>query len=300
MQQLKFNNNIKSNSELMKAKSKIADELLAKKEIKDLIEKLNVSNEEFNEYLGYFLSYYEDRCSCKKCENIDKCSKEITGTIIKLSRDENGSIVREYTLCSRKEQLRKMYSNYLIRDFNDELLKITLDNVENRKGRFKYEKMIMEIDLNSMEEGVYVYGPSSSGKSYPLIALCNEYVSNNKKCAFVEVKNFIDSLKSTMNYNKDQYNDLMNKVKNVDVLVLDNLGEEKQSEWVRDDVIGAILDYRNKNHLLTFITSCYSLDDISKMYNVSKVNYEIGKLKASKFVDKIKAACPHEIKIELK
>lgn len=300
MQQLKFNNRLSTDKEFLKKKSATMDELLTKDEVKKIVEKLDVSMSEFDFYLGYFLSYYEDKCSCKNCVNIEKCPKEIKGMVLNLVRKEDNSIQREYTLCLNREIQRKMQNNYLIRDFNEELLKIDMDDVENRKGRFKYEKTLMEVDLDAANEGMFIYGPSSSGKSYPLIALCNEFVKSDKRCAFADVKNFIDSLKSTFNYNKENYNSLMNIVKNVDVLVLDNLGEEKQSEWVRDDVIGSIVDYRSKNNLLTFITSCFSLEEIEKMYNVSKTNSEVGKMKASKFIDKIKSVCPNIIKIETK
>lgn len=300
MQQVKFNDSIRSKEQLNKKKSAIMDELLSKKEIKEIVDRLDVGMEEFNYYLGYFVSYYEDKCFCKNCENIEKCPKEIKGMVLNLVKNEDGSIDREFTLCPNREEQRKMLTNYLIRDFNDELLKIDLDNVDNRKGRFKYEKKLMEIDLDKASEGMFISGPSNSGKTYPLIALCNEFVKEDKTCAFVEVKNFIDSLKSTFNSNKGNYDELMNVVKTVDVLVFDGLGEEKQSEWVRDDVIGNILEYRNKNHLLTFITSCFSLSEIERLYNVSKSNFDMGKIKASKFVDKIKSACPHEIKIDNK
>ena len=92
----------------------------------------------------------------------------------------------------------------------------------------------------------------------------------------------------------------MNTVKTVDVLVFDGLGEEKPSEWVRDDVIGTVLEYRNKNHLLTFITSCFTLEEIEKMYNVSKTNSEIGKIRTKKFIDKINAVCVNKISIDEK
>ena len=36
------------------------------------------------------------------------------------------------------------------------------------------------------------------------------------------------------------------------------------------------------------------------MYNVSKTNVEIGKMKASKFVEKIKTVCSNVIKIDNK
>ena len=91
---------------------------------------------------------------------------------------------------------------------------------------------------------------------------------------------------------------LMSKVKEVDVLVLDNLGDEKISEWTRDDVISGILDYRIKNDLLTYITSSYTLDELLSLYDVSKTNSDVGRIKANKFIERIKAACPKQILIE--
>ena len=48
-----------------------------------------------------------------------------------------------------------MINNYLIRDFNDNYLKIDVDDVENRKGRFKYEKEIMGIDIDENNKGSF-------------------------------------------------------------------------------------------------------------------------------------------------
>ena len=297
MQQLKFDQNTIANKEISKKKATIAAELLTKKEIKDLIKKLKLSEKEFDYYLGYFLSYYEDRCCCKKCSNIDECQKDIPGTILKLVRKEDKSIEREYTLCVKREDQRRLNKNYLIRDFNEDLLKIDIDDMENKKGRFEYEKKILEIDSTEAKNGMFIYGPSSSGKSYPLIALCNEFVKDDKKCAFVYVKTFLESLRNTFGNNKETIK-LMDVVKKVDILVLDNLGEEKQTEWVRDDVISSIIDYRSKNNTLTFITSCYTLEELEKMYNVAKTNLEMGKIKASKFIDKIRGVCPTIINID--
>ena len=306
MQQLKFNNRFSTDKDYLKRKSATMDELLTKDEIKDLVKKLDISMNEFDYYLGYFLSYYEDKECCKMCSNIEKCPKEIKGTIIKINRKEDNSIEREFSLCARKEEERKMNTYYLIRDFNDSYLNIDLDNVVNKKGRFKFEKKLMEIDLYSANEGLFVCGPAASGKSYPLIALCNEFVRNNKTCSFVDVKSFLNSLTRTFDKKREKdvdelsFDQIMERAKFADVLVLDNLGEENQSEWARDTVLGDIIDYRNKNNLLTFITSCYSLEEIEKMYNVSKSNAEVGKIKANKFIDKIKAACPNIIRIENK
>ena len=62
---------------------------------------------------------------------------------------------------------------------------------------------------------------------------------------------------------------------------------EKISEWTRDDIISGILDYRIKNDLLTYITSSYTLEELTSLYDVSKTNNEVGKIKANKFVERI-------------
>ena len=166
------------------------------------------------------------------------------------------------------------------------------------RQRTELEYAIFETDVEDIktEYGIFVYGPSGCGKSYPLIALCNEFVRDNKKCSYVETRNFLESLKNNLN-NKEEYFSLMAKVKEVDVLVLDNLGDEKISEWTRDDIISGILDYRIKNDLLTYITSSYTLEELVSLYEVSKTNSEVGRIKANKFIEKIKTACPRQILI---
>ena len=161
MQQLKFNQNTTANKEILKKKSSVSDELLSKKEVKDVIKKLDVGMEEFDYYLGYFLSYYEDKTCCKNCTNLDNCCKEIKGTVLSLVRKEDGSIEREFSLCPKREEQRKINNNYVIRDFGDDFLRIDIDDLENRKGRFDYEKKIIEIDTDGDSEGMFICGPAS-------------------------------------------------------------------------------------------------------------------------------------------
>ena len=53
-----------------------------------------------------------------------------------------------------------------------------------------------------------------------------------------------------------------------------------------------------KNDLLTYITSSYTLEELASLYDVSKTNSDVGKIKANKFIERIKAACPKQIFIE--
>ena len=53
------------------------------------------------------------------------------------------------------------------------------------------------------------------------------------------------------------------------MLVLDDLGNEFRSDFVRDNVFFPILSYRAKNKLFTLITSNYSIEDICTMYSTN-------------------------------
>lgn len=282
---------------IKESKKRVKEELIDNPFIMKKMHELNVSDEEFDTYLGYFQTYLEDKMMCSKCKNPKKCSKQFEGIAMDLYRSEFG-IERSFSLCPPRELERTVAKKYLLRDFPDAYLGIVLDDIDNKKGRFPYEKELMQTDVDGNNVGLFITGPSSSGKSYPLIALCNEFVRGGKTCSFIEVRNFFEELKSTLDH-RDQYSILMSKVKEADVLVLDNLGDEKISEWVRDDILAGILDYRAKNELLTYITSSYTVDELISLYNVTKTGAsDVGRIKANKFVERIKSVCPKQIVIE--
>lgn len=291
MQQM--NVRINKLDKIRESKKLVKEELIDNPIILKKMKELNCSEKEFDDYLGYFLAYLEDKNCCDRCKNPKKCPKQFDGIALDLYRSEYG-IERKFSLCPSRELERTIALNYLIRDFPNSYLGITLDDIENRRGRFSYEKELFNTDVDGDNVGMFISGPSSCGKSYPLVALCNEFVRDNKTCSFVETRSFLESLKNVLT-NKDEYYALMAKVKEVDVLVLDNLGDEKISEWTRDDIISGILDYRIKNELLTYITSSYTLDELTSLYDVSKTNNEVGKIKANKFIERIKTACPKQI-----
>lgn len=296
MQQMKVSvktDKIKESKRLVK--EELIDNPIIIKKMRDL----NCSEKEFDDYLGYFLSYYEDKVCCDRCKNPKKCPKQFDGIALDLYRSEFG-IERKFSLCPARELERTIALNYQIRDFPNSYLSLTIEDIDTTysRERTELEYAIFETDIEEIttSAGIFVYGPSGCGKSYPLIALCNEFVRDNKKCSYVETRNFLEALKNNLN-NKEEYFSLMAKVKEVDVLVLDNLGDEKISEWTRDDIISGILDYRIKNDLLTYITSSYTLEELVSLYEVSKTNSEVGKIKANKFIEKIKVACPRQILI---
>ena len=78
----------------------------------------------------------------------------------------------------------------------------------------------------------------------------------------------------------------MNRYKNVDILLIDDIGAEKVTEWGRDEILGTILQYRMDKHKTTFFTSNYTIKELET--NLSLANNNVDLVKARRIIERIK------------
>ena len=111
------------------------------------------------------------------------------------------------------------------------------------------------------QKGLYIYGDMGVGKSFMLAAMAHE-LSETKKVAttIIHYPSFAIDVRNGIKNNsvKEQ----IDAVKEAEVLVLDDIGAEQFSSWIRDDVLQVILQYRMIEELPTFFTSNYSFADL--------------------------------------
>lgn len=62
----------------------------------------------------------------------------------------------------------------------------------------------------------------------------------------------------------------LDAVKTAEVLILDDIGAEQSTAWVRDEVLQVILQHRMQEELPTFFTSNYSFDDLERKLATTK------------------------------
>ncbi|EFR43909.1 primosomal protein DnaI [Streptococcus pseudoporcinus] len=126
---------------------------------------------------------------------------------------------------------------------------------------------------NADQKGLYLYGDMGIGKSYFMAAMARE-LSERKGVSTtllhfptftIDVKNAISS---------GSVKDEIDAVKSVPVLILDDIGAEQATSWVRDEVLQVILQYRMLEDLPTFFTSNYSLSDLERKWANIKGNDE--------------------------
>ena len=64
--------------------------------------------------------------------------------------------------------------------------------------------------------------------------------------------------------------DKIDQVKTAQVLILDDIGAEQSSPWMRDEILQVILQHRMQENLPTFFTSNFSFADLEHHFANSK------------------------------
>ena len=134
-------------------------------------------------------------------------------------------------------------------------------------------------------KGIYLTGNFGCGKTYLISAALNELAKKDHKIAIIYYPEFLRSLKESFG-DPEGYNEKFKMMKNVEVLLIDDIGAETMTEWSRDEVLGTILQYRMQEGLTTFFTSNLTIKDLEEHFSFSARGIE--KVKAKRIIERIK------------
>lgn len=137
-------------------------------------------------------------------------------------------------------------------------------------------------------EGIYLYGPLGAGKSFLLGAACNKLAERDIASYMVYTPEFLREMKGAIaDQNVGQKIEAFQKVP---VLIFDDIGAEMISAWIRDEVIGPILQYRVTEKLPTLYTSNYNFDQLEAHLSYTQRGgiERIEELKAKRLMERIR------------
>jgi DNA replication protein DnaC len=105
------------------------------------------------------------------------------------------------------------------------------------------------------EPGLLLVGEPGSGKTHLAVAAFRAILGKGFRGRFFDYQNLLDRIKAGYDQvsnlsDKDAYRDAME----TDVLLLDDLGSNRVTDWV-EDVVTAIITYRANNHLALIATT---------------------------------------------
>ena len=97
-------------------------------------------------------------------------------------------------------------------------------------------------------------GPSGSGKTHLAVAIANRCIERNQTTFFIVAADLLDHLRAS--YSPDNpvsYDELFEQVRNVPVLVLDDLSTASTTPWAQEKLF-QVINHRYNNSLPTVVT----------------------------------------------
>jgi len=252
---------------------------------KDLVKKLNISDE-----VGMFnTSKLEDSAwelkNCKNCKGLFDCQNKVMGHYLYPSL-YGDTVDLIYVPCKFKKKNDEMLRSRMTEAKELEMASFKDIDVTDKK-RVEVirwlKKFYDEYDGVKYLKGLYLHGPFGSGKTYLISALLNEL--KKKKKAEVCIIYFQEVLREL----KDDWNTYVEKTNyysNVPILLIDDIGAEQVSEWGRDEVLGTILQNRMNKHLTTFFTSNLTIKELE--YAFAATRSSVDNVKARRIIERIK------------
>lgn len=126
-----------------------------------------------------------------------------------------------------------------------------------------------ELSSNYNLKSLYLYGGCGVGKTYKAVSMLKSYLNNLSDSEFqnsanypifITVPELLLKIRSCISLNQCE-EDIVEKYGDCMLLVLDDLGVEKTTEWALQTLY-IILNRRSNNNLTTIITSNLSLEEI--------------------------------------
>lgn len=210
------------------------------------------------------LTAISDKCPFGECDG--------DGYIISLYF-ENGQKVERAALCkcigqNHKEITKKYcgipneYKENKLNDFKTDVYQESVIATNAKKAAVQFVKNYSSFAEKG--KGLYFYSKTKgSGKTRLACsvgnALINEY---GLQIRFTTTLNLLEAIKDT--YNKNSENTerkIGDELKRSEVLIIDDIGTEKASEWV-NSIFLSLLDYRISNNKPTIFTSNVAIEKL--------------------------------------
>ena len=144
------------------------------------------------------------------------------------------------------------------------LKKVSFADVDaDDEKRFTVFQRLVEFSeaYPHVRKGLYLYGDFGVGKSFMVAALA--YDLSEKRgvsSTLLHYPSFVIDVKNAIG--DGNVKTLVDEIKLSEVLILDDIGAEQSTAWVRDEILQVILQYRMQENLPTFFTSNFNFEDL--------------------------------------
>ena len=260
------------------------NEAMQNDDYKALIKKLKINENDAKKNTIKLFDSLDELNHCKSCSNLYECKNKVKGYVFFPEKKES-NLYFSYIPCRYKKKSMKLAdekktSQNILTNAKMKEIKIT----KNRTEIIKWIKDYYDnYDPYKTIKGLYLHGNFGTGKSYLLAALLNELENKFKiRIEIIYFPELLRKLKEDLNLVGDK----LYYLENIDILLLDDIGAEKVTEWGRDEILGTILQTRMNNGMPTFFTSNLNIIELEKHLSIASSSED--SVKAKRIIERIK------------
>lgn len=268
--------------------NKILKEIINLKPVQSFLKEYNLDESFIKENELVFYSYKIKLDKCRGCKGLENCNQSFQGNAPSLVYNGHNLLVeflpckylqKKNELVRKNNRLTLIASNFSTYDFND-----VYNNNERKDLLIKVMDIYNSYKNNEKTKGLYIYGPYGAGKSFILAWLAVKLVDLNASVLFAYYPELVRRIKSSIGEgNLENY---LDELKNTEVLFIDDIGGEANTDFIRDEVLGAVLQHRMTNNMLTFMSS--NLDPKLLLEHLSSGSKDVDRVKGSRVFERIK------------
>lgn len=166
----------------------------------------------------------------------------------------------------RQEKNRKIINNI----YKDNYMKKRLQkyNFENFSDTYKEKNVINQLIKftdscikSEMKNGLIIYGNIGYEKTYLAACIANKMIEKNKIALMEKSSSIIDRIKESFNKEGLSEIEIIELYSNVDMLIIDDFGNENLSKWALEKLY-KIISNRYDNELPIVITTRYNKEQL--------------------------------------
>jgi len=186
------------------------------------------------------LKYYDDKLNKVVNRGVPYCRCNV------IADEEKRTNASQYLVTVRSAGLPSSVKGPTPREF----VAGTFANFTDRQGTEDALEMALDFTVGNTEPIVTFVGPPGSGKTHLLEAIGRQFLDQGRTVRYELVAHLLQRLRSSFNMNEESR--VMEVCYGADVLLLDDLGLEKPSDWVREQIT-ALVDERWRNNRLLVV-----------------------------------------------
>lgn len=260
-------------------------------QVQQFIVEHEIKDEDLDHNLANFRQWVLEVESCERCTGYDTCPNLYQGHVI-TPQVEEGELIFAWQPCQkyvqhlRRERQKKLLKSHYI---PKEIMYANFDRLDKDKGNIDAIKAATLFCLHFREakgKGLYFYGEFGVGKTYIMGAIANKLTEEGYSVCFVHVPTFFREIKASIQDNS--YMEKIAELEKVDCLILDDIGAESLSPWLRDEVLGSLIQYRTQNEKPILYTSNLDYDHLREHLAESSRS-QIDELKAFRIAERIRS-----------